>query len=236
LTDWLPESGARQHLNGCHCHLKISARATLSLKYAVNGLLSGGAVLRGWVRSVSGSTAQGLPSIEGGLAEKQTIGAILFVTFDLELKAEALHLADRIAKLLRQSKRRSRWVKVSDALSRLRNCTVSRGVFLTKVGGDEADIEEMFREAIRTAKEQKSTCLTKRAEATYTNSAAERESVRGNTGSDCLLQISCSSLPFPQTPTREILSECRVSQCRPSSTVSGILLLNMLLHATVSSS
>jgi hypothetical protein len=31
LTDWLPESGARQHLNGCHCHLKISARATLSL-------------------------------------------------------------------------------------------------------------------------------------------------------------------------------------------------------------
>lgn len=76
LTDWLPESGARQHLNGCHCHLKISARATLSLKYAVNGLLSGGAVLRGWVRSVSGSTAQGLPSIEGGLAEKQTIGAI----------------------------------------------------------------------------------------------------------------------------------------------------------------
>ena len=129
LTDWLPESGARQHLNGCHCHLKILARATLSLKYAVNGLLPGGAVLRGWVRSVSGSTAQGLPSIEGGLAEKRTIGAILFVTFDLELKAEALHLADRIAKLLRQSKRRSRWVKVSDALSRLRNCTVSRGCF-----------------------------------------------------------------------------------------------------------
>jgi hypothetical protein len=63
--------------------------------------------------------------------------------------------------------------------SGLRNCTVSRGVFLTKVGGDEAEIEEMFREAIRTAKEQKSTCLTKRAEATYKNSAAERESVRG---------------------------------------------------------
>ena len=163
------------------------------------GLLSGGAVLRNWVRSVSGSAAQGLPSIEGGLAEKQTIGAILFVTFDLELKAEALHLADRIAKLLRQSKRRSRWVKVSDALSGLRNCTVSRGVFLTKVGGDEAEIEEMFCEAIRTAKEQKSTCLTKRAEAT-------------------------------------LLSECRVSKCRTSSTVSGILLLNMLLHATVSSS
>ena len=55
----------------------------------------------------------------------------------------------------------------TDALSRaLRNCTVSRGVFLTKVGGDEAEIEEMFCEAIRTAKEQKSTCLTKRAEAT----------------------------------------------------------------------
>ena len=100
----------------------------------------------------------------------------------------------------------------------------------------KAEIEQVFCEAIRTANEQKSTWLTKRAEANYTNSAAERESVRGNTGSDCLLQISCSSLPFPQTPTREVLSECRVSQCRPVSTVSAILLLNMLLHATVSSS
>jgi hypothetical protein len=112
------------------------------------------------------------PVNRGRLSGKTDDRRDLFVTFDLELKAEALHLADRIAKLLRQSKRRSRWVKVSDALSRLRNCTVSRGVFLMKVGGDEAEIEEMFREAIRTAKEQKSTCLTKRAEATYKNSAA----------------------------------------------------------------
>jgi hypothetical protein len=234
LTDWLPESGARQHLNGCHCHLKISAHATLSLK-------SSTACCPGEPFSAVGCGAfpgarSRSPVNRGRLSGKTDDRRDLFVTFDLELKAEALHLADRIAKLLRQSKRRSRWVKVSDALSRLRNCTVSRGVFLTKVGGDEAEIEEMFREAIRTAKEQKSTCLMKRAEATYKNSAAERESVRGNTGSDCLLQISYSSLPFPQTPTREILSECRVSQCRPSSTISGILLLNMLLHATVSSS
>jgi hypothetical protein len=208
----------------------------LSTRHSFSHWLATGGVLSGWARASSGDTAEGISWIEDGIQDIRATGAIRGVPGCLLLKAEALHLADRNPKLLRQSKRRSRWVKVSDALSRLRNCTVSRGVFLAKVGGDEAEIEEMFCEAIRTAKEQKSTCLTKRVEATSTNSAAERESVRGNTGSDCLLQISCSSLPFPQTPTREILSECRVSQCRPSSTVSGILLLNMLLHVTVSSS
>jgi NADPH:quinone reductase-like Zn-dependent oxidoreductase len=69
-----------------------------------------------------------------------------------------------------------------------------------QLGADEAKIDEAFHGAIRTAKQQKSISLTKRAEATYKNSAAERESVRGNTGSDCLLQISCSSLPFLKHP------------------------------------
>jgi len=42
-----------------------------------------------------------------------------------------------------------------------------RGLFLAALGSDEAQIESSFREAVRTALEQKSISLTKRAEATY---------------------------------------------------------------------
>ena len=42
-----------------------------------------------------------------------------------------------------------------------------RGVFLTAVGAEEAEIEASFRAAIKTAKEQKSISLEKRAEETY---------------------------------------------------------------------
>jgi hypothetical protein len=42
-----------------------------------------------------------------------------------------------------------------------------RGVFLTTIGAGEAQIEASFRLAIETAREQKSTSLAKRAEATY---------------------------------------------------------------------
>ena len=56
--------------------------------------LAGGAVLRGWAQSVSGSSAQGLSWIEDGLVDLQAIGATLFVPFYLALEAEALHLAD----------------------------------------------------------------------------------------------------------------------------------------------
>ena len=42
-----------------------------------------------------------------------------------------------------------------------------RGVFLAAMGVDEAQIEGSFQAAIRTAKQQKSISLEKRAEATY---------------------------------------------------------------------
>ena len=42
-----------------------------------------------------------------------------------------------------------------------------RGVFLAQLGAGEAEIEEAFCEAIRTAKQQKSVSLAMRAEASY---------------------------------------------------------------------
>ena len=57
-----------------------------------------------------------------------------------------------------------------------------RGVLLTALGTDEAQIEAFFREAISTAKEQKSVSLDKRAEATYAEYRRQRASGSGGRG------------------------------------------------------
>ena len=57
-----------------------------------------------------------------------------------------------------------------------------RGVFLTAIDADEAQIEGSFSAAIRTAREQKSTSLQKRAEATYAEYLRQKASVSGRRG------------------------------------------------------
>ena len=129
--------------------------------------LAGGTVLRGWARSVSGSSAQGLSWMEDGLADLQAIGAILFVPFYLGLKAEALHLADRTSEALEAIREAEALVErtggryMSSELHRL------RGAFLVAMGADDRQVEASFRAAIGTARQQKSVSLEKRAEATY---------------------------------------------------------------------
>jgi hypothetical protein len=50
------------------------------------------------------------------------------------------------------------------------------------MGADEAQIEASFREAIRTAKEQKSVSLEKRAEATYAEYRRQKTGEPGGRG------------------------------------------------------
>jgi hypothetical protein len=57
-----------------------------------------------------------------------------------------------------------------------------RGVFLTAMGADEAQIEASFCTAIRIAKEQKSVSLEKRAEATYAEYRRQKASALGGRG------------------------------------------------------
>jgi predicted ATPase len=129
--------------------------------------LPGGEVLRGWARSVSGETAEGISLIEDGIEDTRATGSTLMVPLFLALKAEALHLADRTSEALEAIREaealaerfEGRWW--SAELHRL------RGVFLAAVGADETEIEASFREAIRTAKQQKSVSLAMRAEASY---------------------------------------------------------------------
>jgi hypothetical protein len=57
-------------------------------------------ILRGWARSASGDTAEGISWIEDGIEDWRAIGTILMVPYFLALKAEALHLADRTSEAL----------------------------------------------------------------------------------------------------------------------------------------
>ena len=57
-----------------------------------------------------------------------------------------------------------------------------RGVFLTTLGADEMQIEASLRAAVRTAKEQKSISLEKRAEGTYAEYRRQKASGSGGRG------------------------------------------------------
>ena len=59
-----------------------------------------GAIYRGWARSASGNTAEGIPWIEQGIRDFRATGSVLGLPYYLALKAEALHLADRTSEAL----------------------------------------------------------------------------------------------------------------------------------------
>ena len=129
--------------------------------------LAGGAVLRGWARSASGDTAEGLSWIEDGIVDWRATGAMLQVPYYLALKAEALHLADRTSKALEAIREAETLIERSEERWWCAELYRLRGVFLAAMGAQETQIETSFCEAIRTAREQKSASLEKRAEATY---------------------------------------------------------------------
>jgi predicted ATPase len=144
--------------------------------------LAGGAVLRGWARSVSGSSAQGLSWIEDGLADLRAIGATLFVPFYLGLKAEALHLAGRSSDALEAIREAEALVERFEWRCCFAELRRIRGVLLTAMDAEEDEIEAAFCEAIRTATGQRSISLTKRAEATYAEYCRQKASALGGHG------------------------------------------------------
>ena len=114
--------------------------------------------------------------IEEAIEDYRAIGSTLLMPFFLALKAEALHIAGRTSEALAAIREaealverfEGRWL--SAELHRL------RGVFLAAVGADEAQIEASFRAAIRTAREQKSVSLAKRADASYSEYRRQKAS------------------------------------------------------------
>jgi adenylate cyclase len=139
----------------------------LSTRHNFVHWLAIGLIYRGWARSASGNTAEGIGWIEQGIRDYRATGAVLGLTYYLGRKAEALHLADRTSEALDA-------INEAEALAEKFEQRVScarlhwlRGVFLAATGAEETQIEASFAKAIRIAREQKSISLEKRAEATY---------------------------------------------------------------------
>ena len=85
----------------------------------------------------------------------------------LALKAESLYLADRTSEALEAINEAEALAERFEERYWCAELHRLRGVFLAAMGADEMQIEASFRAAIRTAKEQKSVSLEKRAEGTY---------------------------------------------------------------------
>jgi predicted ATPase len=154
----------------------------LSTRHQFAYWLAGGEVLRGWARSASGDTTEGLSRIEDGIVDWRATGSKICVPYWLALKAEALHLADRTSEALEAINEAEQVVERFEERQWCAELHRLRGVFLTAMGADESQIEASFREAIRIAKEQKSISLEKRPEATYAEYRRQKASRSGGRG------------------------------------------------------
>jgi serine/threonine protein kinase/predicted ATPase len=154
----------------------------LSTRHNFVSFLACGTIHRGWARSASGNTAEGIPRIEQGIRDLRATGNLLDLPFFLAGEAEALHLANRTPEALNAINEavaiaeRFEHGYCSAELHRL------RGVFFAALGAEELRIEASFCEAIRIAKEQKSVSLENRAESTYEEYRRQKAGASGGHG------------------------------------------------------
>jgi predicted ATPase len=141
-----------------------------------------GSIFLGWARSASGDTEGGIPWIEQGLRDFRATAGVLGLPGHLAKKAEALHLADRTSEALESIAEAQVLVERFEDRYWCSELHRLRGVFLAAMDAEETQIEASFQEAIRTAKEQKSVSLAKRAEATYAEYRHQKASGSGGRG------------------------------------------------------
>jgi hypothetical protein len=154
----------------------------LSTRHHFAHWLAIGSILRGWARSASGDTVEGISWIEDGIRDYRATGANIGLSYLLGMKAEALHLADRTSEALEAIKEAEALVERFEERFWSAELQRLRGVFLAALDADETQIEASFGEAIRIAKEQKSVSLEKRAEATYAEYRRQKASGSGGRG------------------------------------------------------
>jgi predicted ATPase len=164
----------------------------MSTRYNFAFWLPGANVLCGWARSVRGNTAEGIPWIEQGVEDYRATGSIAGMPMWLALKAEALYLADRTSEALDaigQAQALAERFEVGWWYAELHRL---RGVFLSILGADEAQIEASFCDAIRIAKEQNAISVEKRAKSSLAtqNTSAKKRTPRARTISRYLFDNS----------------------------------------------
>jgi tetratricopeptide (TPR) repeat protein len=181
LTITLWHAGILAHFEGDPAEVERFASDLIELATRQNiaQQLAGGEVLRGWARSASDDTAEGISWIEDGIENWRATGSILSVPYYFALKAEALYLARRTSEALEAISEAEALVERFEGRHWSAELHRLRGVFLTAMGADEAQIEASFSEAVRIAKEQKSISLEKRAEATRAEYRRQKASGSG---------------------------------------------------------
>jgi hypothetical protein len=141
-----------------------------------------GTGLLGWVQSLSGVFTPGISWIEDAIEELRTKDAVFPMLSLLAPKAEALYLANRTSEALDTLREAEKWVEKTEARWWSAEFYRLRAIFLAAMNADDADIETAFQTAVNTAKQQKSTSLRKRAEATYAEYRRQKTSSLGKGG------------------------------------------------------
>jgi serine/threonine protein kinase len=142
-----------------------------------------GAIYRGWARSVSGESAEGIPWIERGIRAYRGTGAVLDLPCFLGLKAEALHLANRNSEALETIDEAEAIVEKFEQRYWCAELHRLRGVILASLGAEEIEIKASFCAATSTARKQKSISLAKRAEESYAEYRRQKVSPSGGAAS-----------------------------------------------------
>jgi predicted ATPase len=126
-----------------------------------------GRVFGGWARSAYGRPAEGIAWIEEAIGEWKAPGSTRVVPYWLALKAEALQFAGRLSEALDAVQEAEALAKASGELWWLAELYRLQGVFLSGLEEPSDEIENAFCNALRTATQQKSLSLAKRAEISY---------------------------------------------------------------------
>jgi Protein kinase domain/NACHT domain len=173
---------ARFERNPAEVERLASDLIELSVRYNFAFFLPGANVQRGWARSVSGATVEGISLVKRGIEDYRATGSIAGMPMWLALKAEALYVANRTSEALeaiREAEALAERFEVGWWYAELHRL---RGVFLATLGADHAQIESSFCEAMRIASEQKSISLKKLAEASHAEYRRQKASAFGGQG------------------------------------------------------
>jgi predicted ATPase len=146
----------------------------LSTRYSFAHWRAVGAIYKGWARSASGDTDAGVAWIEDGIRDWLETGAVRIMPFWLSLKAEALYLAGRTPDALETIKKAVALSEGSGEREWYPELQRLRGAFLVAIGANKTEVEAAFGESIRTAQQQKSVSMLKRAEASYAEYRSQR--------------------------------------------------------------
>jgi hypothetical protein len=182
LALWSAANFAANERNPAEVDRLATEIIELSTRHNFPHWLALGAIYRGWARSASDDTVEGIPWIEQGIREYRATGTVLGMPGLLEYKAEALHLADRTSEALEVVNEAQALAERFEQRCYCAGLHRLRAVFLAAIGADETEIETSLRAAIKTAREQKSVSLEKRAEATYAEYRRQKASGSGGRG------------------------------------------------------